>query len=78
MIMKLKYFIRKLAIKFYNKTEYFVVPKDLFTRISLNHDKPEELQKIKEEVKKLQRKYPAESSLNRAEAVIERMRIIGR
>ena len=78
MIMKLKYFIRKLAIKFYNKTEYFVVPKDLFTRISLNHDKPEELQKIKEEVKKLQRKYPVESSLNRAEAVIERMRIIGR
>lgn len=78
MIMKLKYFIRRLAIKFYNKTEYFVVPKDLFIRISLNHDKPEELQKIKEEVKKLQRKYPAESSLNRAEAIIERMRIIGR
>ena len=78
MIMKLKYFIRKLAIKFYNKTEYFIVPKDLFSRISLNHDKPEELQKIKEEVKKLQRKYPAESSLNRAEAIIERMRIIGR
>ena len=77
-MMKLKYFIRKLAIKFYNRTEYFVVPKDLFTRISLNHDKPEELQKIKEEVNVLQRKYPAESSLNRAEAVIERMRIIGR
>lgn len=78
MIMKLKYFIRRLAIKFYNKTEYLIVPKDLFSRISLNHDKPEELQKIKEEVKKLQRKYPAESSLNRAEAIIERMRIIGR
>ena len=77
-MMELKYFIRKLAINFYNRTEYFVVPKDLFTRISLNHDKPEELQKIKEEVKKLQRKYPAESSLNIAEAVIERMRIIGR
>ena len=77
-MMKLKYFIRKLAIKFYNRTEYFVVPKDLFSRISLNHDNPKELQKIKEEVKKLQRKYPAESSLNRAEAIIERMRIIGR
>lgn len=78
MINTIKYSIRKLAIKFYDKTEYYVVPKDLFSKISLNHDKPEELNKIREEIKTLQKLYPEERILLRADAIIERMRIIGR
>lgn len=78
MINTIKYSIRKLAIKFYDKTEYYVVPKDLFSKISLNRNKPEELNKIREEIKTLQKLYPEERILLRADAIIERMRIIGR
>ena len=35
MIKKIKYFIRILAIKFYDKTEYYVVPKTTTTICSL-------------------------------------------
>ena len=78
MINSIKYSIRKLAIKFYDKTEYYVVPKDLFSRISLNHNNPEELNKIREEIKTLQKLYPEERSLLKADSVVERMRIIGK
>lgn len=75
-IKSFKYFIRKLAIKFYNKTEYYVLPEDLFCRITINNKNKEELQKIKQEIKELKTLYPLESSFNRAEAVVERMLIL--
>lgn len=78
MFFYIKYYIRVLAIKFYDKTDYFVVPKDLFNRISLNHNNPKELQKIKKEIEHLKSKYPYERSFDRALAVIERMKILGK
>lgn len=78
MIKRIKYIIRVLAIKFYDITEYYVVPKDLFTRISTNCKNKDELIKIREEIKELKSLYPYEKSFIKAEAVIERMLIIGR
>ena len=78
MFSYIKYYIRVLAIKFYDKTDYFVVPKDLFSRISLNHDNPEELQKIKKQIQELKSKFPYERSFDKALAVIERMRVLGK
>lgn len=78
MIKRIKYLIRILAIKFYDKTEYYVVPKDLFTRISMNSKNKDELRKIREEIKELRRLYPYENSFLKAEAVIERMLILER
>ena len=78
MIKRFKYFIRILAIKFYDKTEYNVVPRDLFERISRNNKNKEELRKIQEEIKELKSLYPYERTFLRAEAVIERMLILER
>lgn len=78
MIKKIKYFIRILAIKFYDKTEYYVVPKNLFNRISINCKNKEELRKIQQEIKELKSLYPYERTFLRAEAVIERMLILER
>jgi hypothetical protein len=78
MFSYIKYYIRVLAIKFYDKTDHFIVPKDLFSRISLNHDNPEELQKIKTQIQELKSKFPYERSFDKALAVIERMGVLGK
>ena len=78
MIKRIKYIIRILAIKFYDRTEYYVVPKDLFTRISTNCKNKVELRKIQEEIKELKQLYPYENSFLKAEAVVERMLILER
>ena len=75
---RLKYFIRVLSIKFHDKTEYYVVPVDLFSRISQNNKNKEELRKIQREIKELKTLYPSERDFQRAEAVIERMLILER
>lgn len=75
---KIKYIIRILAIKFYDKTEYYVVPRDLFERISRNNKNKKELRKIQEEIKELKSLYPYERTFLKAEAVIERMLILER
>jgi hypothetical protein len=75
---KIKYLIRILAIKFYDSTEYNVIPKDLFDRISLNCKNKEELRLLQQEIKELKSLYPYERKFLTAEAVIERMLIIGR
>lgn len=74
-LRKIKYLIRILAIKFHDATDYYVVPVDLFDRISTNH---KELRKLQNEIKELKSLYPAEREFIRAEAVIERMLILGR
>lgn len=78
MIKRIKYLIRILAIKFYDKTQYYVVPGDLFERISKNNKNHKELRKIQEEIKELKSLYPRERTFLRAEAVIERMLILER
>lgn len=78
MFKRIKYFIRVLAIKFHDKTEHYVVPADLFTRISTNNKNKEELRKIQREIKELKTLYPYERDFQRAEAVIERMLILER
>lgn len=78
MIKRIKYIIRILAIKLHDKTEYYVVPKDLFERISRNNKNHKELRKIQEEIKELKSLYPHERTFLRAEAVIERMLILER
>lgn len=78
MIKRIKYIIRILAIKFYDRTEYYVVPKDLFARISTNCKNEDELRKIREEIKELRRLYPYENSFLKADAVVERMLILER
>ena len=78
MIKKIKYFIRILAIKFYDSTEYNVIPKNLFNRISINCKNKEELRKFQQEIKELKSLYPYERTFLRAEAVIERMLILER
>ena len=75
---RIKYFIRIIAIKFHDKTEYYVVPRDLFERISKNNKNQEELRKIQAEIKELKSLYPYERIFLRAEAVIERMLILER
>ena len=75
MLKRIKYFIRILAIKFYDRTEHYVCPPDLFKRISLNCKNIGELQTIREEIKELKSKYPYERCFLRADAVIERMLI---
>lgn len=78
MIKRIKYLIRILAIKFYGRTEYYVVPKDLFKRITTNCKNKDELRKIREEIKELKQLYPYENSFLKAEAVVERMLILER
>ena len=78
MINRIKYLVRILAIKFHDATEYYVVPEDLFSRISQNNKNKEELQKIRQEIKDLKILYPHERTFLRAEAVIERMLIFER
>ena len=78
MVKRIKYFIRILAIKFYDRTSTFVIPKDLFNRISLNCKNKEELRKIQKEIKELKLLYPYESDFQRAEAIVERMLILER
>lgn len=78
MFKRIKYFIRVLSIKFYDKTSYYIVPVDLFSRISQNNKNKEELRKIQKEIKELKTLYPYERDFQRAESVIERMLILER
>ena len=78
MIKQFKYLIRRICIYFYNKTEYFVIPTDLFSRISLNCKNEEVLKEIKLEVQELISQYPTEYELLRASAIIERMLVLKR
>lgn len=78
MLKKIKYIIRILAIKFHDATDYYVVPVDLFSRISQNNTNKDELKKIQRELRDLKTLYPFERDFQRAEAVVERMLILER
>lgn len=78
MFKRIKYLIRVLAIYFHDTTAYYVVPVDLFSRISQNNTNKDELQKIQRELRDLKTLYPFEREFIRAEAVVERMLILER
>ena len=78
MIKRIKYLIRVLAIRFHDATAYYVIPVDLFSRISQNNTNKDELKKIQRELRDLKTLYPLERDFQRAEAVVERMLILER
>lgn len=59
-------------------SESLVVPKDLYTEISLAKGDNDKLNELKKRVDALREEYPYELSFIKASVVIERMKVIGR
>lgn len=71
-------FIRILCIKLDDWSESLVVPKELFSDISKASNDKERLKELKQIVRELRDLHPYEPSFLKADAIIERMLIIGR
>lgn len=75
---KLIRFVRLLCMRLDDWSESLVVPKDLYTEISLAKGDNDKLNELKKRVDALREEYPYELSFIKASAVIERMKVIGR
>ncbi len=74
----LKWKIRAFCLYLENKSRNLIIPEDLWNRISTNNKNIEELNKLYSEISNLRKIYPEEPELIRAQAIIERMKILGR
>ena len=75
---KLIRFVRLLCMRLDDWSESLVVPKDLYTEISLAKGDNDKLNELKKRVDALREEYPYELSFIKASVVIERMKVIGR